>query len=39
MLIGAGAGTPDELKKVHSGTGLDLELFVRSIVGLDSGSS
>jgi type I restriction enzyme, R subunit len=33
ILIGAGAGTPDELKKVRSGTGLGL--FVRSIVGLD----
>ena len=33
MLIGAGAGTRDELKKVRSGTGLGL--FVRSMVGLD----
>jgi type I restriction enzyme, R subunit len=33
MLIGAGAGTADELKKVRSGTGLGL--FVRSMVGLD----
>lgn len=33
MLIGAGAGTRDELKKVRSGSGLGL--LVRSLVGLD----
>jgi type I site-specific restriction endonuclease len=33
MLIEAGAGTRDELKKVRSGSGLGL--FVRSMVGLD----
>jgi type I restriction enzyme, R subunit len=33
MLIKAGTGTPDDLSKVRSGTGL--ELFVRSMVGLD----
>jgi type I restriction enzyme, R subunit len=33
MLIEAGAGTPEDLSKVRSGTGLGL--FVRSLVGLD----
>jgi type I restriction enzyme, R subunit len=33
MLIEAGAGTPEELAKVRSGSGLGL--FVRSLVGLD----
>jgi type I restriction enzyme, R subunit len=33
MLIRAGAGTPDDLSKVRSGSGLGL--FVRSVVGLD----
>ena len=33
MLIKAGAGTPDDLSKVRSGSGLGL--FVRSMVGLD----
>jgi type I restriction enzyme R subunit len=33
MLMEAGTGTPDDLSKVRSGTGLGL--FVRSMVGLD----
>jgi type I restriction enzyme R subunit len=33
MLVEAGAGTPDDLSKVRSGSGLGL--FVRSMVGLD----
>ena len=33
MLIEAGAGTPDDLNKVRSGSGLGL--FLRSMVGLD----
>lgn len=33
MLIDAGTGTPDDLSKVRSGSGLGL--FVRSMVGLD----
>jgi type I restriction enzyme, R subunit len=33
MLIEAGAGTPDDLNRVRSGSGLGL--FVRSMVGLD----
>jgi type I restriction enzyme R subunit len=37
MLLDAGAGTRDELKKVRSGSGLGL--FVRSLVGLDRESA
>ena len=37
MLIKAGAGTPDDLNKVRSGSGLGL--FVRSMVGLDRGTA
>jgi type I restriction enzyme R subunit len=33
MLMKAGAGTPEELRKVRSGSGLGL--FVRALVGLD----